>query len=86
MNLKPDILEKGEALIDNINGNTLPEIQSTLKNVNTSILPNVQESLKGVTETLLQVNKIIPLVIVTLSLVAVAALGTFAGVLVLLLR
>ncbi len=93
MNLKPDILEKGEKLIDNINNETLPEIQSTLKNineisekVNNEILIEVQKTLASTNATILHVNKILPLVVVSLSLVAVAALGTFAGVLVLLFR
>ena len=93
MGLKLNILEKGEVLIDNINNNTLPEIQSTLENVdeisekvNNAILPEVQKTLEITNETILSVNKILPLVVVSLSLVAVAALGTFAGVLVLLFR
>ena len=93
MTFKPDILEKGEALIDNINNDTLPDIQETLKNVNeisgkvnNGILTEVQKTLESMNETISKVNKILPLVVVALSLVAGAAVGTFAGVLVLLFR
>ncbi|MBQ8679669.1 MAG: hypothetical protein IJ530_07885 [Treponema sp.] len=93
MNFKPDIIEKSESLIDNINDKTLPDIQATLKNVNeisgrvnNGILTEVQKTLEYTNEMISRVNKILPVVVVALSLVAVAALGTFAGVLVLLFR
>ena len=93
MTFKPDILEKSESLIEKVNKETLPKINSTMDNingitkkVNNSILCDVQDTLKEVNGTLSKINKILPLVVVALSLVAVAAVGTFAGVLVLLFR
>lgn len=93
MGLKPDILEKGETLIDNINAKLLPEVQPAAKNfkevsarLNDLILPEAQKTLETVNETLSKIKKLLSLAVACLCVIALAAVGTMAGVVVLLVR
>ena len=93
MTLKPDILEKGETLIDNINAKVLPEVQPTVKNlkevsamVNASLLPETQKTLETVNRTVAKINKALPIIIGSLCVMSLSALATIIGVVVLLVR
>lgn len=100
MSLKPDILEKGENLLDKVDREIVPKVNSAIHNldeitskVNGSIVGDVQKTLASVNETVANVNQItskinraFPFIVGALCVVGLAVLGTMAGVVVLIVQ